>query len=123
MSYRIGAASSDGIVVNQHFGHAKKFYIIDLQPESGEFEYIEERQIEPCCHGGEHSIHSFDATVDALSDVQAILVSRIGDGAADYLETKGLTVYQAPFPIEPLIQKIIKDRLWETDKWQNPKAS
>lgn len=120
MSYRIAAASTDGIVVNQHFGHADRFHIIDLLPESGEYKYIETREVAPCCHGGDHEESSFDSTIQTLSDVQAVLVSRIGDGAADYLESKGLTVYQAPFPIEPLIEKIISDKLWEADKWQYP---
>lgn len=122
MSYRIGAASTDGKVVNQHFGHADRFHIVELFPETGEYKYIETRKITPCCHGGEHDNSSFDAVISNLSDVQALLVSRVGDGAADYLEAKGLTVYQAPFPIEPLIKKIISDKLWEADQWREPAA-
>ena len=39
-------------------------------------------------------------------------MAKIGCGASQQLESRGLTVYEAPFPIEPLIEKIIADRLW-----------
>lgn len=34
MAYRIAVASTDGIVVNQHFGHAERFHIIELNAET-----------------------------------------------------------------------------------------
>ena len=41
-------------------------------------------------------------------------------GNTQQLESRGLTVYEAPFPIEPLIEKIISDKLWEVDEWRYP---
>lgn len=120
MAYRVAIASSDGIVVNQHFGHAERFHIMELIPESGQYQFLETRNVQPCCQCQQHEESSFDAVLRTLQDVQAILVSKIGNGAADYLEQKGMIVYQAPFPIVPLLEKIIKERLWEVDQWQSP---
>jgi predicted Fe-Mo cluster-binding NifX family protein len=49
--------------------------------------------------------------------VSAIIVSKIGEGAASYMEGKGKAVYEAPFEIEPLISNIISNRLFEADNW------
>ena len=41
----------------------------------------------------------------------------------EVIESRGLTVYEAPFPIEPLIEKIKSEKLWEVDKWRYPTKS
>lgn len=121
MKYRAAIASSDGIVVNQHFGRAKGFHILEIESDNGSYDFIESRQNAPCCNGGEHECNAFERVYQSsLSDVQAIIVSKIGNGAADYLESKGLVVYEAPYPIVPLVEKIIKERLYEVDQWQFP---
>ena len=118
MNYRVAVASSDGIVVNQHFGHADRFHIAELHPEDGTHRYIETRAVEHACRGHYHEDAAFDRVLEALSDVQAILVAKIGQGASDYLESKGMLVYEAPYLIDPVLDKIAADRLWEVDKWQ-----
>ena len=45
--YKIAVATSDGIVVNQHFGHADKFYIYEIQDDI--FTKVEVRQTAPAC--------------------------------------------------------------------------
>ena len=120
MAYRIAIASTDGIVVNQHFGHAERFHIIEINDEKNTYDYVGTRESERVCQGHYHHDSSFDKVIDVLSDVHAVLVAKIGQGASQQLESRGLTVYEAPFPIEPLIEKIIKDKLWEVDKWQYP---
>ncbi|MBQ6252935.1 NifB/NifX family molybdenum-iron cluster-binding protein [Ruminococcus sp.] len=118
MAYRIAVASTDGIVVNQHFGHAERFHIIEI--DDNNYSFIGTREVERVCQGHYHNDSSFDKVIDVLSDVHAVLVAKIGSGASEQLESRRLTVYEAPFPIEPLIEKIIADRLWEVDEWQYP---
>lgn len=118
MAYRIAIASTDGIVVNQHFGHAERFHIIEI--ENGKYKYIGTRESERVCQGHYHHDSSFDKVIDVLSDVHAVVVAKIGQGASQQLESHGLTVYEAPHPIEPLIEKIINDKLWEVDEWRYP---
>ena len=120
MAYRIAVASTDGIVVNQQFGHAERFHILELDAETGKYEYTGTREVERVCQGHYHHDSSFDKVIDALSDVHAVLVAKIGTGASEQLESCGITVYEAPFPIEPLVEKIINDRLWEVDEWRYP---
>lgn len=120
MDYRIAVASSDGIVVNQHFGHADRFHTIEIDTDTNKYQYVGTKEVECVCQGRSHSESSFDRVCGALSDVQAVLVAKIGEEASQQLERRGLTVYEAPFPIEPLMKKIIEDRLWEADEWRYP---
>lgn len=120
MAYRIAVASTDGIVVNQHLGHAERFHIIELDAETGKYEYTGTREVERVCQGHYHHDSSFDKVIDVLHDVHAVLVAKIGSGASQQLESRGLTVYEAPFPIEPLVERIINDKLWEVDEWRFP---
>ena len=117
MLYRVAIASTDGIIINQHFGHTERFHIVELNTDTLDYQFIESRTVERVCQGHYHEEKAFDAVLSVLSDVQAILVQKIGQGASDYLESKGIRVYTAPFPIEPVIQKILKDKFWEVDSW------
>ena len=119
MKFRTAVASTDGIVINQHFGHAEKFHIAELDTEDNSWQYLETRPVNRACQGHEHSEHSFDAILGTLSDVQAILVAKIGNGASDYLESHGMLVYESPFLIDAVLEKILKDRIWEVDAWQS----
>ena len=116
MSYKVAVASSDGKVVNLHFGRAEQFHIFEIT--ENKFQYLESRAVTACCHGGEHETDAFRAVLKALHDVQAVIVSKIGEGASGFLEANGLTVYEAPYPIKPLLEKIVQERLYEVDKWQ-----
>lgn len=120
MAYRIAITSTDGIVVNQHFGHAERFHIIEIDDEKKTYKYVDTRESERVCQGHYHHDSSFNKVIDVLSDVHAVIVAKIGQGASQQLESRGLTIYEASFPIEAVIEKIINDKLWEVDKWQYP---
>ncbi|MGN1089558.1 MAG: NifB/NifX family molybdenum-iron cluster-binding protein [Huintestinicola sp.] len=118
MIYRIALSSTDGIVVNCHFGHSKRFLIAEIDTETGSYRFEEPRNVTPCCSDRDHTDSSIDAVLEVLSDVQAVMVCKIGTEAAHYLEHKGMAVYEAPYPINELIEKIIAEKIWEADKWQ-----
>lgn len=118
MIYRVALSSTDGIVVNSHFGHTKQFLIAAINTETSSYRFEEPRNVTPCCSNREHTDSSIDAILDVLSDVQAVMVCKIGTEAAHYLEHKGMTVYEAPYPINELLEKIIDEKIWEEDKWQ-----
>ena len=117
MKYKVAVASTDGKIVNQHFGRAEQFHIFEISDDNS-FHYVESRAVSPCCHSGEHETDAFLRIDNILNDVSAVIVSRIGEGASDFLEANGFTVYVAPFPIELIMQKIVMERLYEADKWQ-----
>ena len=106
MSYKIAVASTDGKVVNQHFGKADQFYIIEVNNES-RYELIELRKMPPVCQGGDHDDDAIQRNVKTLSDCQYVLVSRIGQRVENELEKHGISVYVIPDMIEDALNKLI----------------
>jgi predicted Fe-Mo cluster-binding NifX family protein len=105
--YRVAVASSDGIVVNSHFGRAGKFYIYQIS-EDEELHLIEERKVVPVCEGGNHNDERLNENLDRLKDCDFILVSRIGDGAAYEANKRGIDSYEIPGVIEESILQLLK---------------
>ena len=104
--YLIAVASSDGIVVNNHFGHAKIFYIYEVFDDKIEFKEI--REVTPVCQTGEHDDERLNENAERFADCDYILASKIGDGAAVVLESKGVIPYQIPGIINESIDKLIR---------------
>jgi len=104
--YKIAVASSDGIVVNNHFGHAKTFYIFALKND--QIEHLETRQLEPVCETGNHDEARLKANVERLSDCTHLLAVRIGNGARVVLESYGISCYEIPGVISESIDKLVK---------------
>ena len=46
MSWRVAVTSADGVLINQHFGHALFFLIIDIEKD-GSFTIAERREVSP----------------------------------------------------------------------------
>ena len=126
--YKVAVATSDGKTVDSHFGHAQSFLIFEVDEESGSFEDIEERDVTAACSGGEcgaktaesesQSVgcgghngagagHSqMDEIAKALSDVDYVLVARIGPHAVRALARYNVTAYDIVLPIDEAIAKI-----------------
>ena len=104
--YRIAVASSDGIVVNNHFGRARTFYIFALKND--EIEHLETRELEPVCETGNHDEARLKENVERLSDCTHLLAVRIGDGARAVLESYGISCYEIPGVIPESIDKLVK---------------
>ena len=94
MPHRVALASTSGKFIDAHFGRADRFAIFDLTPEG--YAFVEVRSVERACGPEGHDECAFDAILDALSDCEAVLVSRIGMGAARYVRAKGMRVFEAP---------------------------
>lgn len=101
---KVAIASTDGKVINQHFGRAEQFYIVQLTEEN--YKYVETRNVCASCTGGNHETGSFDNTAKILEDCSVILVSRIGPGAYDFLTHRGFKVMEAPGVISEVLQEI-----------------
>lgn len=108
---RAAIATTDGKVINEHFGRAKAFHIIDLT-QSG-YAFTETREVSPCCHQQEHNETDFDKVIELLSDCDGVFVSRIGTVASTYLISHGLRVFEANGFIEDVMNKVINDRLFD----------
>jgi nitrogen fixation protein NifX len=109
MAHRVAVASTDGKVVNQHFGHAEGFHVFDVV--DGGFSYVETREVRPVCGPDGHEDSGFDAVVETLKDCEAIFVARIGPGAARYMISKGVRVFEAPYAIEEVLENVVRNKL------------
>lgn len=105
--YLIAVASSDGIVVNTHFGRAKDFYIYQVD-DFDEIHLREKREVAPVCEGGNHNEERLKETLSKLSDCQYLLVSRIGDGAVTMAESMEIESYEIPGVITESVEQLIK---------------
>lgn len=106
-SWRAAIASLDGKVVNEHFGRAKEFLIVDIKPD-GTYEFIEKRSVTPLCSGGEHTEQALVSVINTLRDCTAVLVARIGTAAERALNVHHIAVFEQPDYIDEAIRKLAK---------------
>ncbi len=66
MGFRVAIASTDNIVVNQHFGHTERFYIYDVYGETNK-NLVEERRVHPPC-----SFEEFPKSIKNLVDLGSL---------------------------------------------------
>ncbi|GHT89930.1 dinitrogenase iron-molybdenum cofactor [Spirochaetia bacterium] len=102
MGWRVAAASIDGILVTEHFGHSKWFYIVDIQAD-GTFVTLERRPVTPLCESGHAAMES---TLQTIGDCIAVLVAKIGPTARKQLELAGISVFEQPVVLEEAAQKL-----------------
>lgn len=104
MSYKIAIASSDGKFVNQHFGKAQQFLIVELK-DDGSYEFLETRKNKPACQVEGHD-SSIQDSLDLISDCDGVLVSQVGPGAADMLIERGVQPIIIPMLIDDALKKV-----------------
>ena len=88
---RIAAASSDGVTVDRHFGHADVFSILEAAADGASFTEVERRKVSPPCQHGHHEAAAMEAVVAALGDCRYVLAEAIGRVAAAHLAASGIT--------------------------------
>lgn len=91
---KLAFASSDGVVVNQHFGHTPCFWIIELNEENGEWDLLEKRVNDPPCKFGEHDEGALNGSVDLIRDCRAVFAVKVGNYAQTLLQRSGLQVLE-----------------------------
>lgn len=103
LNIQVAVASSDGVWVDLHFGHAHQFRIYTWNGTT--FTQSETRTLRPGCNGSGHDAARLDAAADTVADCHAVLASRIGPGAMDALLLRGL---------RPLaVFGTVEENLWE----------
>lgn len=105
-AYKVAMASSDGIVVNRHFGRADTFYIYEVAG-TGNYRFLETRAVAPVCDGGNHNEEKLCSNIRIFKDCRYIIVSRIGKGAANRMEQYGITPMELPGMMEESLGKLI----------------
>lgn len=103
--YRVAVATSDGIVVNQHFGHARAFHIYDIK--EGQAEKLEIRRSEPACDTGQHDERAVLENLNLISDCQYLLCAKIGTYARLQAEQNGITPLEVPLAVDEALRKAV----------------
>lgn len=105
MKHRVALASSDGKMVNEHFGHARRFIIVDIS-DDGSYEVSEIRNCINAC-GGDDEEDSMGYVINMLSDCEAVITCRTGISAKMRLNKKGINTYEDPGFIEDVLKRYI----------------
>lgn len=103
-TFRVAFASSDGYVIDTHFGRATSFYI--YQYFDDEYVFVEKRELEPVCLGGSHSTTKMRENVAQFQDCQYIVALRIGMGAIAIIQDSGITPMAIPGDITDVMEKL-----------------
>ncbi len=104
MALRVAIASRDNVVVHQHFGRATHFQIYELGEDG--FGFIETRESIPSCGASDLEANAHERVIELLKDCSAVVVARIGPGAAEVLNTYGLKHYVLPESIDTALSKL-----------------
>ena len=109
MSHRIAFASSDGKVVNQHFGRTQKIIVVDLLED--DYNFVEVRENTLSCVEFEHTEERLLNTVNLIKDCEAIFVAKIGKGALSVLQRNGIKAVESPHFIVDIIDNLLHGRV------------
>ena len=107
---KVAVATGDGFTVNEHFGHAKFFRVYELGEEDYVFTEVRDA-VAVCQQRLGHDTTRFDKIIELLSDCDAVLVQKIGEGAAAYLIERGVRVFEVSGSIDAVLKKFIADRI------------
>lgn len=106
MSIKFAIASTDGKVINEHFGKAEKFYIYEVNKE-GEHKLLEVRDAIALCQGGGHNEQLVDSVVNNFIDCSCLLVSKIGEAIDIAFSQKGILVFEVSDLISEGILRVV----------------
>lgn len=111
MRYRIGFASIDGTVIDQHFGSAGYWQIYDMDTDDADTgaHFVETRKTAARCRGNCEG--GFEHLLSVLNDCDAIFVLKIGESAAAFMLAKGKRVFEATGEVEEILARLINDRM------------
>lgn len=111
MAYKVAFTSTDGKVVNEHFGRAKEFHIVEIDDANKSYKFIETRINEPSCNEFQHSDDGLKNSIDLINDCKVIFVARIGQGALTEIEANGIQAIEAPYFIEDILERLINGKV------------
>ena len=103
--HRVAVATTDGKMVNEHFGRALSFHIYDVDAVG--WTLVEKREVKPLCEsGGGHTSDGLLSCAASLSDCAAVVAVKIGGGARRTLASKDISVFEQPDSIENVLTKL-----------------
>jgi len=103
---KVAVVSSDGKVINQHFGKASRFFIFEV--DCSEVRFIEFRETIPLFNSADcgHADDALSRTISLIADCEAVFCARIGSGVEKELRTNGIKPIEAPYFIHEALKNI-----------------
>ena len=105
----IAVASKDGKEIDQHFGHAERFLIYEV--EQGEATLVDEKSVERyCSFDPEHPLrgHLLRGIREALQGCRAVVTAQMGEHPKAELESQGIEPFVASGPIKSTLVELAK---------------
>ncbi|MCD7845657.1 MAG: dinitrogenase iron-molybdenum cofactor biosynthesis protein [Oscillospiraceae bacterium] len=116
MEYLVAVSSSDGTMVDTHFGRTRAFHIFSVR-DNGAYAPVETRTVSAPCREGEHDQADMTAAVNALSDCRYVLSAQIGPGAQTALRARGITPLEVTQRVSYALEKVmLYDKKFKHDK-------
>lgn len=85
---KLAVASQEGKAVSEHFGHAKRFWIYEVNTEGCRL--LEQREVDHYCLGNSANQGALSGIMEAIQDCHAVFVAKIGDSPAEKLRAIGV---------------------------------
>lgn len=107
---KIAVSSTDGKMVNQHFGHATRFLIYEW--DGYHVSLLEERDVEQFCRHDIPNQHLYDGNrmakiFNVIEDCEALITEMIGPTPKNALEKKGMHIELTYDTIENAILNMV----------------
>jgi len=105
----IAVASKDGKEINQHFGHAERFLIYDVEKDDAKL--VDERTVERyCSFDPEHPLRGLllRGIAEALAGCRAVVTAQMGEHPKGELEKLGVEPFVTSGPIRQTLVELAK---------------
>ncbi len=104
---RFAVCSKNGRLVDQHFGHATKFYIYDYIDDK--ISFVETRPVEQYCHGTkeEKEAGRIYKLIKVIEDCNCVICLRIGICPSNALKEKSIDIYTTYSLIEDGLREAV----------------
>jgi predicted Fe-Mo cluster-binding NifX family protein len=105
----IAVATKDGKTINQHFGHAERFLLFEV--EGATVKLVDEKKVERYCTYDEaHPLrgHVLRGIAEALQGCRAIVCSQIGPAPQDEMARLGFEVFALEGEIRSSLAELAK---------------
>ena len=105
----IAVATKTGREIDQHFGHAERFLIYNV--DNGTASLVDEKKVERyCTYDPEHPLraHILADIAAALTGCSAIVCSQIGQAPREEMESLGLPTFSLTGEIGPALAELAK---------------
>jgi nitrogen fixation protein NifX len=104
---KIAVASTDGKIVDLHFGDADHFLIFKIEEGEGKFQEIREKTVMPLNNHQERWV----ASIDLINDCKAVLCSKIGNEPTVELRKLGIKPIQLDCDVKEAVNECSKHLL------------